>query len=143
MSLRLRGHHLLCLLGFRDMGYSPEFTLNMKVVYEALREEPSTMVLLVEGPDDLCQCYPADKPNHCRSESVDRRDQAVLDRLGLVAGTFIAWEDILKRIRLHMEPELIPHLCASCPWEPYGVCRDGLTRIGQGEGLPELPAASE
>lgn len=139
MNIQLRGHHLLCLLGFRGMGYSPEFTMNMAAVYEQLRNEPASMVTLISGSDDLCRCYPQDKPNHCDTKSVHDRDDTVLKRLGLMPGTSISWQEILQLMEKHLVPEDIPRICGSCPWQPYGVCEEGVARISAGQGLPSLP----
>ena len=140
MVLRLRGHHLLCLLGFRGMGYSPEFTSNMTKIYEKLRTEPATMVTIMRGSDDLCSCYPDDKPNHCETTSVHDRDDTVLERLGLAPGVEIAWQDILQLLEKRMMPGDIPRICASCPWLPYGVCEEGVARVAAGSGLAPLPS---
>lgn len=137
-TIQLRGHHLLCLLGFRGMGYSPDFTINMKNVYEQLRQQPYTPITLVRGVDDLCKCYPSDKPNHCDTNSVHERDQVILDRLGLTTGTTLPWESILLLLKQHMAPTEIPILCSTCPWQPYGVCEEGLARISAGAGLAPL-----
>ncbi|MBP1155558.1 MULTISPECIES: DUF1284 domain-containing protein [unclassified Paenibacillus] len=139
MSIQLRGHHLLCLLGFRGMGYSPEFAINMTAVYEQLRNNPATMVTLVRGADDLCSCYPLDKPNHCDTKSVHDRDDTVLARLGLMSGTSISWQEILQLLEKHMVPGDIPLICGSCPWQPYGVCEEGVARVSAGKGLSPLP----
>jgi hypothetical protein len=139
MSLQLRGHHLLCLVGFRGMGYSPKFTENMAAIYEQLRQEPSTLVQVVRGADDLCSCYPKDKPNHCDTQSVHARDTSVLERLGLPLGSQVEWRAVLKLLEKNVVPEDIPRLCASCPWQPYGVCEAGVALIAGGQPLPPLP----
>ncbi|WP_238392394.1 DUF1284 domain-containing protein [Paenibacillus antri] len=139
MSVKLRGHHLLCLLGFRGMGYSPAFAANMADVYERLRREPRTEIEIVQGPDDLCACYPEDKPYHCDAASVRERDDDVLRRLGYKRGDKAEWRDILASVKLHMQEEDIPRMCATCRWLPYGVCQEGVARIAAGEGLPPLP----
>ena len=138
-QLQLRGHHLLCLLGFRGMGYSPEFTRNMSAVYERLRRKPDTVVSMTSGPDELCACFSADKPNHCRSDSVHERDEAVLRLLRLSPGERTTWRDVLSRIRSRMTPSDIPRLCATCPWQPYGVCEAGVARVVSGQALAPLP----
>jgi uncharacterized protein len=137
--IELRGHHLLCLLGFRGMGYSPEFSANMAAVYEALRTEPTTIVRIVRGVDHLCVCYPSDKPYHCNSDSVHVKDDRVLEQLGLQPGDQVRWTDILDRVRSLIAPEDIPKLCASCPWLQYGVCEAGVTHIRDGGNLAPLP----
>jgi hypothetical protein len=50
MELRLRGHHLLCLLGYQGMvGYSADFTANMTKVHQTLQEQPESLVTLIEA----------------------------------------------------------------------------------------------
>jgi hypothetical protein len=122
------------------MGYSPEFTKNMTAVYERLRSHPDTEVTLVRGADDLCKCYPEDKPNHCDAERVHARDAEVLSRLGLAHGASLTWRAVLERVKERMQPGDIPVMCATCHWQPYGVCEAGLSRIVDGQGLSPLPA---
>lgn len=139
MNVRLRGHHLLCLLGYTGMGYSPGFVRNMTSVYERLRAEPSTVVEIVRGPDDLCACYPEDGPYHCDGERVHSRDDAVLEALGMRLGERTEWRRIVAAIRSKLTPDDIPRMCTTCPWLPYGVCEAGVARIAAGEGLAPLP----
>ncbi len=80
MAIRLRGHHLLCLLGYRGMGYSEQFTANMTEVYNTLRQNPDTYIKLVEGPDEICSHYPKDKSGHCEEDTVNTRDLAILKK---------------------------------------------------------------
>lgn len=138
--IRLRGHHLLCLLGYRGMGYSADFCANMTSIYEKLREQPQTQIVLVEGPDDICAAYPKDKPPHCEEASVAARDSRVLAKLGLQVGSGMRWSDVCSAVEGTMEPDDIGRICAGCPWEPYGVCEDGVRRIKRGEELPPVGA---
>lgn len=138
--IRLRGHHLLCLLGYRGMGYSPDFCTNMTAIYERLREQPQTRVVLVEGPDDICAAYPKDKPPHCEETSVAHRDSRVLEKLGLRVGREMSWADVCGAVDETMEAGDIGRICVGCPWEPYGVCEDGVQRIKRGEELPPVGA---
>ncbi|KIL38046.1 hypothetical protein SD70_29045 [Gordoniibacillus kamchatkensis] len=136
--VKLRGHHLLCLLGYRGMGYSAEYAANMNAVHERLRTEPETAVALVLGADDLCSCFPADQPYHCDSDTVARRDAAVLERLGLEPGQSLAWSELLRRIAAAVSPADVPLWCASCPWLQYGVCEEGVALVRAGGGLRPL-----
>jgi len=143
MNIHLRGHHLLCLLGFRGMGYSNLFADNMKQVYERLRKEPETVVQIVNGVDDLCKCFPGDQPYHCDNTSVHERDQAVIRHLNIVEGDQLEWNEILQRIRTNITPQHVPVWCNGCPWLTYGVCEEGVGRVVNGEGLSALSVAKD
>ncbi|MGZ4135214.1 MAG: DUF1284 domain-containing protein [Tumebacillaceae bacterium] len=138
---RLRGHHLLCLLGYRGMGYSPEYAENMTRLHQTLRENPETEVLLVVGEDDLCAKFPTDHPYHCDNQSVHVRDAAVFQQLGVEVGQIWTWRDLQTRLAGHMSPTDIPRLCSNCEWLSYGVCEEGVKRINAGENLPIIPAS--
>ncbi len=122
------------------MGYSPDFCTNMTAIYERLREQPQTRVVLVEGPDDICAAYPKDKPPHCEETSVAHRDSRVLEKLGLRVGREMSWADVCGAVDETMEAGDIGRICVGCPWEPYGVCEDGVQRIKRGEELPPVGA---
>ncbi|WP_062309014.1 DUF1284 domain-containing protein [Alicyclobacillus sendaiensis] len=137
--IRLRGHHLLCLLGYRGMGYSEAYVRNMTEVYETLRTKPQTRVCIVAGPDDLCHHFPDNQPYHCQSASVHRRDAKVLARLGLRAGQCLPWREIERRVRDRVRPEDIRSLCHTCSWRSLGVCEEGVDLVRRRLPLPPAP----
>ncbi|MBM7563638.1 DUF1284 domain-containing protein [Paenibacillus sacheonensis] len=139
LTIRLRGHHLLCLLGFRGMGYSEAYAANMANVYNRLKDEPDTAVTIVQGPDDLCACFPIGVEPHCENESVTELDGNVLRKLGLHVGLDMPWTDVIERVRGGVEPEDIHTLCHTCQWRSYGVCEAGVRTIKSGQWLPALP----
>ncbi|MBB6675202.1 DUF1284 domain-containing protein [Cohnella nanjingensis] len=139
MTIRLRGHHLLCLLGYRGKGYSPDFCVNMTGIYETLRTSPGTIIELIDGPDDICRAYPADQVPHCENASVYRKDQEIAAQVGMALGERLAWSDICARVAANVQPDDIKHLCSDCIWEPYGVCKEGVAHIRSGGPLQELP----
>ncbi|SFS60484.1 DUF1284 domain-containing protein [Paenibacillus sp. BC26] len=140
MTIQLRGHHLLCLLGFRGMGYSADFSANMTIVYNKLRDEPGSRVTIVKGPDDLCACFPSDVEPHCHNVSVAQHDERILQKLGFDYGMELLWSDVIERVRTNVVPEDINTLCYTCQWRSYGVCEAGVRIIKQGEWLPPLPS---
>jgi len=76
MTIRLRAHHLLCVLTFKGKGYSPAFVGNYQQIVTRLNQgEP---VALVEGPDDICKPMLDDRHAHCRTSRVTRRDADAL-----------------------------------------------------------------
>jgi len=50
--IRLRPHHLLCMLTYAGRGYTPRFTSGMDDLIARLGG--GAEILLVEGPDDIC-----------------------------------------------------------------------------------------
>lgn len=138
MEYRLRGHHLLCLLGYRGMGYSEKYVQEMTKLHAALRGNSETRVTPVEGPDDLCCNFPADQPYHCEERTVHERDASVLVKLGLEADRTYTWRDIEARVAENVIPSDVPVLCSTCPWLSYGVCEEGVDRVIRGEGLVEV-----
>ena len=77
MTIRLRAHHLLCLLTWAGKGYSPAFTAGFTVI--ATRIAAGEAVVLVDGPDDVCAPMLDDPGCHCRGDSV-----ALVSRRGAV-----------------------------------------------------------
>ncbi|WP_274651156.1 DUF1284 domain-containing protein [Paenibacillus humicola] len=139
MTIRLRGHHLLCLLGYRGKGYSDGFCANMTTIYETLRTQPETELELIEGPDDICAAFPDDQVPHCENDSVYRKDEDILALAGLRIGARIRWSDVCTQVAMRVKPDDIGRLCRSCRWEPLGLCREGVGHLAGGGLLRELP----
>lgn len=135
---KLRGHHLFCLLGYRGMGYSPEYVENMTRLHQTLRQNPKTWVQLVEGPDQLCEKYPKTGDYHCEEHRIYERDSDILKKLKLEIGQMLTWEDIESKIVKYTKPSDIKMVCATCSWRSYGVCEEGVQEILEGKGLREV-----
>lgn len=142
LSIRLRGHHLLCLLGFRGMGYSEAYAKHMGTIQDQLRQYPATEVTLCEGADDLCAHFPDDQPYHCDNAAIRQQDRRVLEQLGLRTGETLRWEEVERRVSRNVQSHHLDDLCTGCQWLPYGVCKDGVLRIQNGEGLLKLSQLS-
>jgi hypothetical protein len=132
---KLRGHHLFCLLGYRGMGYSPEFVENMTRLHKNLRDHPNTWVQLIKGSDHLCKMYPNNGEYHCQDQHIDERDQVILEKLGLEIGQIIKWKDIEAAISKNVVPSDIHTVCKTCSWRSFGVCEEGIQLIIEGKGL--------
>lgn len=141
MAVRLRGHHLLCLLGYRGKGYSEGFCRNMTEVYETLRTRPDTPIEIVEGPDDICRAFPEDQVSHCDNAGVYAKDAAILARLGFAPGRTLAWRAALERAATSVAPGDIAHLCSDCRWQPLGLCSEGVAHVRASRTLRELPSS--
>lgn len=121
MTVRLRPHHLLCMLTYVGAGYSPAFTANMdRVVARIGRREP---VEIVAGPDAICAPICGSRAAHCHRPKVRLRD-----RRAAVAATKLLGTEIRPGTRLTLGPREIAKLrrafasgraraaCTGCPW---------------------------
>ncbi|WP_077619317.1 DUF1284 domain-containing protein [Bacillus sinesaloumensis] len=135
---KLRGHHLFCLLGYRGMGYSREYVENMTIIHQTLRNNPKTLVKIVNGPDHLCEKYPNTGEYHCQNASIYERDANILKKVGLRIGQIMRWEDIESLIQKNVIPTDIQSVCESCSWRTYGVCEEGVQDVIDGKGLREV-----
>ena len=133
--VRLRGHTLLCLQGFRGEGYSGEFVQNLAAIHRRLNEHPEQWIEVIEAPDAVCAACPHQASSGCtvtheHSEAeMQAQDRHVMGLLGLQAGTIIRWRDVLKRIRTVLNGESLLSICGQCRWLPLGYCREGVDRL--------------
>lgn len=143
--MRLRPHHLLCLLTYVGKGYSRAFTDNMDAV--AQRLAAGEALELVEGPDAICAALlprggAADagatgaallSPPHCLAPSVAARDEQALRSLNahlaplltepLRIGSRLVLDDgLLQRLRSLFASGAIRQACTGCEW--HGLCTD-------------------
>ena len=125
MTVRLRGHHLLCMLTYKGEGYSPAFTANFDTIVK--RIAAGEQIEIVEGSDDICSCLLAGKPDaHCLNESVMRRDALALEQIkneGLdLRGTFVLTAQHLEKLRAAFLDNRVRAACIGCEW--HGLCTD-------------------
>lgn len=136
--IRLRGHHVLCLLGYRGMGYSAEYVENMTRVHQTLRTQPGTRVHLVAGPDDLCARFPQSGTYHCDDAEIHQRDAVILAALDLGEDQQWTWREIQQRIQRTVVPSDVARWCSTCSWLPYGVCQEGVADLRAGRGMTKV-----
>ncbi|MEP6566129.1 MAG: DUF1284 domain-containing protein [Mesorhizobium sp.] len=147
MTIRLRAHHLLCLLTYVGKGYSPAFTANYDVIADRLVRGEE--ILIVSGPDDICAPLLGEPEPHCLRDSVIERDRLAARDLGellarpIRAGIRLDLDAaILTRMRQAFSKGLTRNACPGCEWA--GLCSaiaaSGYqdTRV-QRSALPEQP----
>ncbi|MCM2496292.1 DUF1284 domain-containing protein [Neorhizobium galegae] len=121
MTVRLRPHHLLCMLTFVGEGYSPAFVANYRRL--AGRLSAGEPIEIVSGPDDICAPLLSDEDAHCFGASVTGRDAAALADVArllereLEIGSVIASDPALfEKLRRAFSAGVTRRACTGCEW---------------------------
>lgn len=125
MTIRLRPHHLLCLLTYVGKGYSAAFTANYDAI--AARIGDGEDLLIVAGPDDICAPLLDDAEPHCHRDSVIERDRLALRDLGelltpppVLGGSVALDPALLRQMREAFTTGRTRAACVGCEW--HGLC---------------------
>ncbi|CAM4053850.1 DUF1284 domain-containing protein [Mesobacillus zeae] len=135
MDKILRGHHLLCVHGFRGMGYSPGFVRRMAEIVADIRDESKDFYIkTVEAFDDACMACPHQGMEECEAgegsnEHVLEMDGRVLRHLGLQHGKSYLKSELILLTAEKVIPDDLDTLCANCSWLSYGVCKKGIADL--------------
>lgn len=125
MTVRLRAHHLLCMLTYVGKGYSLAFVENYEAI--AARLSAGEEIELVAGPDDICGPLAADSGAHCHGEGVIERDLAATEAVARLIGRSLALgaritptAALLAHLRKTFATSEIRTACSGCEWS--GLC---------------------
>jgi uncharacterized protein len=141
MNRMLRGHHLLCVHGFRGMGYSPAFIHRMgEIVSEVRNHRKDFMIKVVVNLDEACACCPHKGETICEMNAdsdlhVTTMDRNVLQHLGLKEGKLYSKQFLVEQTAKRVDPEDLDHLCQGCSWLGYGVCKEGIDQLREKLGI--------
>lgn len=122
MTVRLRAHHLLCMLTYVGRGYSPAFTAGYeRVVRRIASGEP---LMVVDGPDDICApLLNEEEEPHCLKDGAATRDRhaatslaRLLDRPVVAGTTLAANAALLARLRKAFSSGRLRRACIGCQW---------------------------
>lgn len=124
MTLRLRPHHLLCMLTYVGKGYTPGFVANYDRL--AARISEGEVIEVVSGPDDMCQPLLCEQAPHCHDASVLRRDAralsdvtAMLGRPVQVGTRLLPDAHLIARLRAGFRAGLNRTACQRCDWQSF------------------------
>lgn len=134
MTIRLRAHHLLCMLTYVGKGYTPDFCTNYDEI--AARLTRGEDIEIVAGPDDVCAPLLSTNDPHCHKDSVRVRDaEAAAAVSGLLEATvepgfcFTLDASLLTQFRTAFAAGTSRSACGGCEWS--ALC-DGIA----GSGFP-------
>ncbi len=121
--MKLRGHHLLCTLAYKGLGYSEEFTKNMDKIVHELKNEDVT-IELINKVDDVCEKCPSKINNECEVESkVVNMDNKTIEALQLKKDTY-TYKEIKCNIQKNITEEIIDCICGKCEWYSTANCKE-------------------
>jgi len=130
--MKLRAHHLLCLFGFRGLGYSKDFVKNFAKVLKQIKDKPQLLLEIIDRPDCICARCPHQKNNGCQKNGLNSerqvrdRDNLIIKRLGIRKGYRAYAGDIFNFISRNIFPQDLTEICIGCEWLKYGYCVEGL-----------------
>lgn len=131
----LRGHHLLCVQGFRGMGYSDEFVTNMKEIVNKIRnDELDFSIKVLAGFDNACIACPHQGERICEANEGSQKhvlsmDKKVINHLNLMEGKNYQKSELISLVASKVEPDDLDYLCKGCSWLQYGVCKEGIKEM--------------
>lgn len=137
-SITIRGHHLLCMLGFQGLGYSPEFTRNLEEIVRLLSESGDANILVTASRDAICDACPHLDGGACAKPGGEAAkaaawDDAVLDKIAMPPGTLTTVREVYELVARRIgEDDIGTSLCADCEWLDLGWCASGLARLKSG-----------
>jgi hypothetical protein len=124
MTVRLRPHHLLCILTYKGAGYSQAFCANYDRIAARIGEQEE--IEICAGPDDVCAPLLLTEHPHCFNLGVTERDDkagaAVAAMLGfpVAAGTRFALDkEMLDRSRRAFADGVTREACIGCQWQDF------------------------
>ncbi len=122
MTVRLRPHHLLCMLTYVGKGYTSGFVENYDRVAARLNTGEED-IELVDGPDDICVGLLCESHAHCFNEGVVQRDEVARLSVSTLLGETLepgkrlrATPDFLTKMRLAFAAGDIRQACRGCQW---------------------------
>jgi uncharacterized protein len=120
--IRLRPHHLLCILSYKGVGYTPGFTANMTTIVEAISN--GAPILVKPGPDAICaglmahdaaQCH----CNEAKTQQMDQQAYADLKALLPLESSFPLKPADIAALRAAFAAGSIRHACNDCSWQSF------------------------
>lgn len=138
--MNLRGHHLLCLLGFQGHGYSVKFIEKMKELAPLYKNDKRDILIYINpDTDEICKSCPAMTNKNCTTydffdKQIRKLDKRVLTVLELEEGKTYSKSIIFERIRNNVNPEDLETICKGCKWLRYGVCKEAIEKMKKLKG---------
>lgn len=124
MTVRLRPHHLLCLLTYAGKGYTPAFTANFDAI--AGRVGAGEEIEVVSGPDDICAPLLDGGDHHCLLARITDRDRSAARDVGALLDQPVTdglrltiTGALLIKMRAAFRQGTTRAACGGCDWNSF------------------------
>jgi hypothetical protein len=124
-TIKLRGHHLVCLHFFKGEGYNSKFLENLEDLLGEV--EKGDEVEICSGPDDICKKCPYLIRDRClydedAEEEIREMDRKALRLLRLRVNGKVTWKSLRDKI-----PQIIhewsKNYCEECDWKKVCITK--------------------
>jgi len=127
--IKLRPHHLLCVIAFAPKGYDERYILFMQKLIDWLNSNPKQKILLTDGFCITCGYCPHNDNGNCLKElKVQEIVQNILNLTGLTIGETTEWENlcqiVVKKIIIQ---DKFHEACGICSF--YEQCRSVISEF--------------
>lgn len=125
-TIKLRGHHLICLHFFRGEGYNLKFIKNLEKILK--RVKTGAKIEVCSGADEVCKMCPYLKGEICfydenAGSEIKKMDIMAIELLRVKNHDRIRWVDIKKKI-----PDVFSQwskkYCRECDWRKVCEAKD-------------------
>lgn len=120
--ITLRPHHILCLQGFQNKGYSDRFTQELLTLHKQLQNNKNQHILIKKTQDSICTHCPHSQNNQCHKDSESnqrmmKRDQSTLKQLSVTEGLY-TWSHLIKISQKQISSQNDTYeICFECDWQ--------------------------
>lgn len=139
--LPLRAHHLLCSVLYQGKGYSDEFTKNMTMIVDRLRDS-DTLLSIQNKLDNICgscpnlcldgQCaldFEKKQLENINKNNKDKEYTQIKDLDSFICDSFSISmnepkkaKDLFKIIESTITKDIFDTCCQNCRWYKQGLC---------------------
>lgn len=134
--IELRGHHLICRLGFRGLGYNEDFVKKMTDIVQQLQSSPELQIKVIDTPDVLCNHCPHLIDGLCQAsgsilseKKIKEMDRTVINILELKSEESYTVKMINGKLKSLFKEDSFNLVCGDCQWHDLGYCEDGLKNL--------------
>lgn len=124
--IKIRPHHLLCILRYYRGGYNKKYTNNLKKICKILRKNPNLKIKITKKCDDICIKCPHQINNICKKRKninhyILIMDNKVLKLLKIKNNSVYKARDILNLSIDKIKNKELKNICRGCEFLKFCI----------------------